>query len=158
MKTLVVYFSLDGNCGLIADILKSALNADVLRLEPATDKRPRGLAKYIWGGRQVLFHLKPRLKPYKVSPDAYDLVILGGPVWAGSLVPALDSFLEQTGLSGKRVALFCCHAGGMRTALEKFRDKLALNTLVGEIDFVNPLAGNRGEIVERLGEWIKKIA
>jgi flavodoxin len=157
MKTLIVYYSLDGNCGLIADILKSELNADVLKLETLDEKKRKGLARYFWGGRQVFTHAKPSLKPYSVSPDSYDLIIIGGPVWAGSPAPALNTFLEKTKITGKKTASFLCHAGGKGKAPEKLKAGLPGNTFAGEIDFINPLKGNREEIAARLREWAKLI-
>jgi flavodoxin len=156
-KALIVYYSLDGNSGLIADILKSEMNADVLRLETLDEKKRKGLARYFWGGRQVFTHANPPLKPYSVSLDAYDLIIIGGPVWAASPAPALNSFLGETKITGKKIAVFFCHGGGKGSAPEKLKASLSGNTFAGEIDFINPLKGNREEIAARLREWAKQL-
>jgi flavodoxin len=156
VKILIVYYSLDGNSGLIADILKSEMNADVLRLETLDEKKRKGLARYFWGGRQVFTHANPPLKPYSVDPGAYDLIIIGGPVWAGSPAPALNTFIGETKITGRKIAIFLCHGGGKGNAPEKLKASLPGNTFAGVIDFSNPLKGNREEIAARLREWSKR--
>jgi flavodoxin len=154
MKTLIVYFSYEGNSALIAELIKAAVpEADTLELKPEDDRKREGLAKFIWGGRQVMTHAKPKLKPYTAEIDQYDLIILGTPVWAGSYSPAMASFLSQTKISGKKLALYCCHAGGKGKALDKLKAALAGNTIVGEIDFNNPRKLNREETAKRVQDW-----
>ncbi|MDR1306657.1 MAG: NAD(P)H-dependent oxidoreductase [Treponema sp.] len=157
MKTLVVYYSFEGNTGFIAEQIKTAASADILRLELTEDKKRSGLSKYIWGGRQVMTHKKPALKPYDVQIDPYDLIIIGGPVWAGSPAPALSSFLARTKIENKRVALFCCHAGGKGRALEKLKALLSGNTFAGEVSFVNPLKGDRQEQIHTVTGWVSGL-
>jgi flavodoxin len=157
MKTTVVYYSLDGNCALIVDMIKTAIQADVLRLQTEDDKHRRGFAKYFWGGRQVLTHQRPALKPYAVNLDSYDLIIFGAPVWAASPAPAINSFLDSAALSNKKVALFCCHGGGMGKAMEKFKALLSGNTIAGVIDFQNPAKQDRQKVQAKLDEWLRKL-
>jgi flavodoxin len=169
MKTLIVYYSYEGSCALIAEHIKGALKADVLELKTENEKRRTGLAKYIWGGRQVMTHARPKLKPYTVDPGKYDLLIIGSPVWAGSPAPALNTFLAETKISGKKLALFCCHAGGKRRFFEKLRAALPGNTIAGEIDFMKPArppaeppagpsAGQlQEEATKKLEEWLRGL-
>jgi flavodoxin len=157
MKTLIVYYSFEGNCRFIAEQLKAALNADILALETADDKKRKGLAKYIWGGRQVFSHTEPELKPFSVDIDAYDLFILGCPVWAGSPAPALGSFITRTPIRDKRVALFVCHGGRKGEAVETLTKRLPGNTFIGEMDFRNPLQGDTKAVTNTVAEWAKTL-
>jgi flavodoxin len=157
MKTLVIYYSYEGDCTLIAEYIKETVRADILELETEDEKKRTGLTKYIWGGRQVITHALPKLKPYTVNPDSYDLIIIGSPVWAGSPTPALNSFLAETRISGKKLALFCCHAGGKGKFFDKLKAALPGNTIAGEIDFINPARGNREGMVKKLEEWLRGL-
>jgi flavodoxin len=157
MKTLIVYFSLSGSCAYIAGLIKAETGADVLRLETVDEKKRERFAKYFHGGRQVVFHAKPALKPYEVSPEKYDLIIIGTPVWAGSPVPALNTFLSKTKITGKRLAFFCCCMGGKGKALDKLRDAFKGNTFAGEIGFRKALEENQEDLVLRIREWTKRI-
>lgn len=158
MKTAVLYYSYDGNSVLVAEALKGPLGADVFRIETQDEKRRGGLAKYIWGGRQVLSRAKPGIKPLALKPENYDLIVIGGPVWAGSPAPALVSWIEAAKPRGKKIALFVCHRGGKGRAVEKLRALLEGNTIAGEIDFINPgkLAEN-GELGLRIGDWVRTL-
>jgi flavodoxin len=157
MKTLVVYFSYTGSCGLAAEVLKNSLNADVLELKLADDKERKGLAKYIWGGKQVFSHIKPPLKPYRADWQGYDLIIIGGPVWAGSLSPALATFLDGTRISGKKIALFCFYMGSLGRFFEQAKAVLAGNTVVGERGFTLPSGANRAEALENVRAWAQSL-
>jgi hypothetical protein len=99
----------------------------------------------------------PALKPCQFEPSAYDLVILGAPVWAGSPAPPLQSFLAQTKISGKRVALYCCHLGGMGKTMEKMRALLPGNTIAGSADFINPSAGDEEATKRKITEWAQTL-
>ncbi|MDR3146902.1 MAG: NAD(P)H-dependent oxidoreductase [Treponema sp.] len=157
MKTLVVYFSYTGNCGLVAGVLKNSLNADVLELKLTDDRERKGLAKYLWGGKQVLSHTKPSLKPYKADWESCDLIVIGCPVWAGSLCPALATFLDETRISGKKIALFCCHGGAKGRVFEQLKAALTGNTIVAERGFAIPSGVNRGEALENVRAWAQSL-
>jgi len=157
MKTAVIYYSYGGNCTLVADILKTELNADIFRIETLDNKRRRGLFLMLWGGGQVFKGIKPPLKPLSVDISAYDLIILGTPVWAGSPTPAIASFLEKNSITGKKIALFCCHGGGMGKALDKLKALLSGNTVIGEIDFISPAKTDSAGVKQKLSEWVKTL-
>ena len=163
MKTAVIYYSYDGNCGLIAELLKTALKADVFEIKTVDRKRREGFFKILWGGAQVVFKKKPALQPLPAEIDSYDLLVLGTPVWAGSPAPAMVSFLCEKNnsgekkISGKKIALFCCHGGGMGEVFNKFKALLPGNTFAGEIDFKEPSKGNRSEHEEKIKGWVKSL-
>lgn len=156
MKTAVIYYSYEGNCALIAELIKDALGADLIELQTVDDKKRQGVSKYFWGGRQVIMKKTPPLKPYTLNTEAYDLIIIGTPVWAASPAPALNTFLEEQRISNKRIALFCCHAGGKGKVFDKIKSKLPGNTFAGEIDFINPAKQRREEISDKLNEWLRQ--
>jgi flavodoxin len=100
---------------------------------------------------------KPELLPFSLDLNACDLIILGTPVWAGSPSPAIVSFLEKNKPSGKKIALYCCHGGGMGKALEKLKSLLPGNTIVGEADFVYPSKNDKPELKQKIGDWTKTL-
>ena len=157
MKTAIIYYSYEGNCALVAETIKAVLGADVFEIKTVEDKKRTGFSKYFWGGRQVVMKKKPPIRPLGADVNAYDLIILGTPVWAGSPAPALVSFLGGTKITGKKVALFCCHDGGKGKALEKFKALLPGNTIAGEIDFKSPARGESDALKQKIGEWVKSL-
>jgi flavodoxin len=157
MKTAVIYYSYEGSCALVAEIIKTELNADIFRIETVDEKKRKGFSLILWGGYQVLKGKKPPLKPLSADIGAYDLVVLGTPVWASSPTPAIVSFLSKTSMTGKKIALFCCHRGGMGEALKKFKTLLGDNTVIGEIDFKTPAMMDKAELKQKIGEWVKTL-
>jgi flavodoxin len=157
MKTAVIYYSYNGNSAQVAEILKTELNADIFRIETLDDKKRKGFSLILWGGGQVVRGKKPPLKSLSVDINAYDLVILGTPVWAGSPAPAIASFLSTNSIAGKKIALFCCHAGGMDKALDKLKALLGGNTVIGEINFRNVAKMDRGDLKQKIAEWAKTL-
>ena len=157
MKTAVIFYSFEGNCALVAKAIKDALNADIFEIKTRDGKKRTGSAKYVWGGFQVITRKKPELEPLSIDINTYDLIVLGTPVWASSPTPAMLSFLSKTEITGKKIALFCCHAGGKGGVFDKFRALLPGNTIVGEIDFTNPAKGESAPLKQKIDEWAKKI-
>ena len=157
MKTAVVYYSLDGNGAFVAKEIISLLNADLIRLHTADEKPRKGPAKFFWGCKLMFSKKNPPLKPYSFNPAAYDMVIIGAPVWAASPAPPVRTFLAEAGIAGKKVALFVTHGGSMGKALEKFHALLAGNDIVAEADFKDP-AKNSEEAKGQIADWVKAFS
>ena len=158
MKTAVIYYSFEGNSALVAEIIKDAAGADVFEIKTQNQKKRTGFSRIIWGGAQVVYRIKPRINPLQIDVNAYDLIILGTPVWAFSPSPAMVSFLDKTAIKGKKIALFCCHGGVMGKTFKKLRALLPGNTIVGEIDFLNAIKDSRAALEQKIKEWVKNIS
>ena len=154
MKTAVVYYSIDGNGALVAKELIALLNADLIRLHTADEKPRKGFVQFLWGCKMMLLNKNPPLKPYSFNPLAYDLIILGSPVWGASPAPPIRSFLAEAGLSGKKVAFYLTHTGSVGKAREKMWALLAGNNIISEADFLRPLENSEG-VKQQLADWVK---
>jgi len=157
MKTAVIYYSFEGNSALVAEVIKAALNADSFEIKTTDTRKRNGFVKILWGCAQVFMNKKPDLLPLTVDINTYDLIIMGTPVWAGSPAPAIVSFLEKTKIDGKRIALYCCHAGGKGKVFEKFKGLLPGNTFAGEIDFHSAKNKESTELKRKIGDWLETI-
>jgi flavodoxin len=156
MKTAVVFYSLSGNCALIAQEIKAKLDADLIRLHTEDEKPRGGFAKFFWGIGVMLGIKKAPLKPYTFNPAAYDFIIIGVPVWAGSPARPIRAFLAETGITGKKVALFVCHNGGKGNALEKLKALLPGNDISAETDFIYPIK-NIEQAAQQAADWAKGL-
>jgi len=158
MKILVVYYSLDGNTKLIAEAVAEAAQADTMELVLKNKKIKAGsFMKYFWGGRQVMMKEKPELEPLEKDPADYDIIFIGTPVWAWNFTPAISSFISSTKISDKKIALFCCHGGGMKNTFDNLAEALADNQIIGKIDFKEPLKNGPQECVKMVKDWTVKI-
>lgn len=157
MKKLVVFYSLEGNTRLVAKTIAEASGADLLELKPALAPPSRGFKKYFWGGRAALMHAKPGLAPFEVDPSSYDMLFIGTPVWAWTFAPPMNTFLSGQDLSGKKIALFCCHGGGPGRIFQKMRAAMPGGVFLGEMDFQEPLAHETEAEMKKAREWALSI-
>ena len=143
MKTLIVYYSLEGNTEYVAGEMASTLGADMLRIEPVKAYPTSGFRKFFWGGKSAVMAEKPELQPYTFQPTKYDRIIFGFPVWAGNVTPPLHTFVmeNQEALKDKRIAAFACQSGsGAEKALRKLKTYLDIEKLEAELVLIDPKA------------------
>jgi len=154
MKTAVVFYTLDGNCAIVAQEIKSILNADLIQLHTDNEKKRKGIVKFFWACG-MMFKKKPKLKPYSFDPSAYDLIIIGAPVWAGAPASPIKTFIANTSITSKKIALFVCHAGGSGNSIKIFKTMLSGNEFIAEIEFKDPSKNNIEEIKQQIADWVK---
>lgn len=141
MKTLIVYYSLEGNTEYAAQAIASVLGADLLRLEPVKAYPTGGFRKFFWGGKSAVMAEKPKLQPYAFQPEEYGRIIFGFPVWAGNVTPPLRTFIEENreALKGKQLAAFACQSGaGAEKAFGKMNVLLGNKTMDAELVLIDP--------------------
>ena len=139
MKTLIVYYTLEGNTHYAAKKIASQLDADVLRVKPVKTYPRKGFRKFLWGGKSAVMAETPELEPYTFDASAYDRIVFGFPVWAGNVTPPLRTFIKENDLSGKRFAAFACQSGaGAEKAFEKLKTVLGIRELDAELVLIDP--------------------
>jgi flavodoxin len=99
---------------------------------------------------------KAPLKPYTFDPAAYDLIIIGAPVWGGGPARPILDFLAKTNITGKKIALFVCHAGGEGTALGQLKTLLSANDISAETCFVQ-VEKNIENAKQQAAGWAKTL-
>lgn len=112
MKTLIVYYSLEGNTRWAAEQIAGRLGAETLRLTPKAAYPDKGFKKFLFGGKSAVMKEMPELEPYDVDITQYDRVVLATPVWAGTMAPPLRTFIQREDLRGKKLALVASSMGG----------------------------------------------
>jgi flavodoxin len=159
MKTIVVYYSLEGNTALIARGLAETLGADILRLETEKPFPEQAPAKYFKGGMSTVFRFKPKLKSPIPDLSAYDFIVLGTPVWAGSYAAPIHTLVKKHGFSGKKLAFFlCCGGGDTEKCLTRLKNALPGNDFAGELVFVEPLRQeSRAAALEKAVAWAQSL-
>ena len=109
MKTLVVYFSRSGNTKQVAEKLAEKLEADTEAItEPGSRKGPMGWLK---SGTESARGIVPEISPINSNLSEYDLVVVGTPIWAGSVASPVRGFMVKHGKELKQAAFFCTMNG-----------------------------------------------
>ena len=141
MKTLVVYYSLEGNTDYAAKKIAEALGADTLRLIPKKAYADKGFAKFFWGGKSSVMGEKPALEQYDADIDSYERIVFGFPVWASNFTPPIRTFISENreGLEDKSIAVFICQSGGgADKALAKLKSYMGRDSFEAEAVFIDP--------------------
>lgn len=154
MKTIAVYYSLEGNSDYAAQAIAQALDADTLRIYPKKSYPSGGFRKFLWGGKSALMAETPDLEPYNFDAATYDRVIIGFPVWAGTFAPPIRTFIKENNLQGKRIAAFACQAGnGAEKAFAKLKELMGIDTLEAELILIDPKAHPTEENEQKLQQF-----
>lgn len=101
-KILVVYYSRTGNTKKIGDEIAKKLKADSEEIIDLKDRK-RFIVGWLISGKDATTENTTEIK-FKKDPSKYDLVIIGGPVWAWTITPAIRKYLSTNKL--KKVAFF----------------------------------------------------
>lgn len=108
-RALVVYYSRTGHTRAVAEALAAALTADLEELRNPTDRE--GVFGYLRSGTEALLAASTELASPKHDPGAYDLVVVGGPVWAMSVSSPVRTYLWLERERLARVAFFATYGG-----------------------------------------------
>lgn len=103
-KILVVYYSRSGNTERVAKDIALRLKAD---LEKIIDQKDRsGIMGFIVAGRDAIKKYQTKIGQSKFDPADYGLLVIGTPVWGGSMVPAVRTYLDLKKGSIGNIACF----------------------------------------------------
>jgi menaquinone-dependent protoporphyrinogen IX oxidase len=119
MRILVVYYSRTGLTKKIATQISTLLKADI---DEIVDKKDRsGPLGYMVAGKDAMKGFLTQISYGKDSKD-YDMIIIGGPVWAWTVTPAVRTYLDKNAdvLRIKKVAFFATQ--GSSGAEKKFEE------------------------------------
>lgn len=114
-KKLVAYFSASGVTARKAEQLADVVGADLYEIAP---KEPYTRADLDWTNKQARSTVemrnpssRPALAKTALDVSAYDTVYIGFPIWWYTAPHIINSFLEQTDLTGKTIVLFATSGG-----------------------------------------------
>ena len=160
MRTIIVYYSMNGNTALAAKTLAERLSADLLMINPEKAYPDKGVRKFLWGGKSAVMAETPKLVPYTFKAQDYDMVILGFPVWASNIAPPIRTFVNDNRetLKDRQIAAFACQSGnGAEKAFGKLEDILEGNKLMATMILIDPKDRPSVENERKMKEFIEKI-
>ncbi len=159
MKTIVIYYSLTGNTGLVAKMIAERLGAETLGLKPEKEIPSKGALKYFCGGKSVMLHEKPKLLNERVALDGYNTLVIGTPVWAGSFTPPIHTFLSENVIKDKSIYLFATCSPGTDTkkCFGNMKEKLSRSRVKGTAGFEDVKKMSAKELDDRVRRFCKNI-
>lgn len=158
MKTAVVYYSLNGTTKRIAQQIAAALNADLIELRTKRAYPRAHALQMVVCGASASFKRRPKLSELPVAFSNYDNIVLGAPVWAGTIASPMSAFLHTTDLAGKNVALFALSGGGdVKKAMQSIKEALRTSRIVGESSYQFSSQTNGKEQDDKATQWAKSL-
>jgi len=109
MKPLVVFYSRTGMTRKVGEAIATTLDCDN---EELVDTRKRsGPIGFMRSGTEARSKQLTVLQPIKHDPSLYDIVILGTPIWMGTMSSAMRTYIAENKSKFNRVAFFCTQGG-----------------------------------------------
>ncbi|MBR3140268.1 MAG: flavodoxin [Methanobrevibacter sp.] len=134
MKSLVAYYSRTNITKKLAENIANEIDADIDEITPKVNYQ--GKMGYARGGKHAIQEKIVDLEGLKFDPSEYDMVYVGGPIWAGKAANPVISYLKQNEGKFNNVKFFLTAGGsgfeGGFSQMEKYSKKplktLALTT------------------------------
>jgi flavodoxin len=125
MKPCIIYHSYSGVTRGIAEKINAACGGDLVEVKPKDDYST--LSAYSVGCFRARKEASDPINPETIDVSAYDLVVIGTPVWAWKATPAINGAIAALkGCEGKKAVIFAtCGSSAkdtlpiMKSALEK---------------------------------------
>ena len=155
-KRLVAYFSASGTTKKAAEMIASAVDADIYEIVP---KQPYSKADLNWMDKKSRSSVemsdkkfRPEISNTDAPIDKYDEIILGFPIWWYVAPTIINTFLESYDFSGKKIILFATSGGS------------GFGNTVSELQISAPDAAIvEGKVFHKaakqeIAEWIRSIS
>ncbi|MGC8943084.1 MAG: flavodoxin family protein [Caldisericia bacterium] len=93
MKTGIFYYSKTGKNKKLVEMLNR--NGDFEVEEIIDNKNRNGVVGFMKSGFEAITKRLTKIENLKLNPDNFEHIIIGTPVWAGNLTPAIRTFLVR---------------------------------------------------------------
>jgi len=141
-KTLVAYFSATGRTAKAAELLADALGADIHEIQP---KVPYTKADLNWLNKKSRSSVemnnktfRPEIAESNVQIAEYDVIFLGFPIWWYVAPTIINTFLESSDFSGKKIILFATSGGSkFGKTVEELKVSVSADTEIIEGKLLN---------------------
>jgi len=109
VRALVVYYSRSGHTRQVAERIAKGLAADLDAIGEPADRT--GNLGYLRCALEAIFGVSSEIERPKLDPSAYDLVVVGTPVWYAAVSTPVRTYLWVERDRLPRLAFFLTHGG-----------------------------------------------
>jgi flavodoxin len=154
-KTLITYYSWGGNTRQIVGQIQKTIKADVFELQTADPYPEEYRPTTVQAKREQETGYRPPLKSRLENLGDYDVVIIGSPIWWGTMAMPVFTFLDSYDLSGKTIALYTTHGGSRLGKSMDDLKKLCPNSTI--LEGLAIPGGSVGSAQSDVDAWLRKI-
>ena len=140
MKSLIVFYSLKGNCKKIANELNKKYPSDILELKFKKGfKKPKmNFTNILFGVIQVLTKKTPEINHLDINLNDYDQIIIGTPVWGSTMSPVIRTFITKYNIQNKKIILFANYKGEIGNTFLDIKEILNKNNkIIEKLEYKN---------------------
>lgn len=154
MANLIAFYSRTGITKKVAELLAKRSAWEIEEIRDTCDRS--GAKGYLLAGQEAVRGDLTKLQPFGNNISSFDTLIIGTPIWAWTMAPAVRTFLVENQGKFKKVAFFCTMGGsGSQRAFRKMAELINLQP-------VSTLALGTKEVVAtdystKLDRFIKEI-
>ncbi|MGL6299195.1 MAG: flavodoxin family protein [Methanobacteriaceae archaeon] len=124
MKILISYYSRSNITKDVAEEIQSQLGGDIEEIKDL--KSRKGIFGYIIAGMEAARGKKAQIAQTKYNVEDYDLVIVGTPVWAGTMATPIMTYLDENTGKFKNTGFFCtCGSSGYEKTLVNMTSRIS---------------------------------
>ena len=135
MKAIIIFYSYSGITRGVAEAAKTACGGDLVEVKPR--EKYSSLTAYTLGCFRALRDEGEPIDPEMIDVSAYDLIVIGTPVWAWKATPPVNAAIAAlTGCEGKRAVLFATCGASAKETLPTLRRALEAKGVVVNGEFV----------------------
>lgn len=154
MKILVTYYSRTGNTKKVAISLAEKLNCEI---EEIVDLKNRsGLFWFFSAIKDALTGSLTKIETNK-NPKDYDVVIIGTPIWAASLSPAVRTYISKYKKGFKEVAIFTTSGDIVSEKLLTSLEEILNKKIKCYTDWISEDFKENKKYQEKLDKFVEEI-
>ncbi len=155
-KILVVYYSSSGITEKVGGLLAVALEADQEKL---VDKKERkGVWNYLVAAKDAMMKYETDIETPKYNPADYDLVIIGTPVWAWTMTPAVRTYITKNKDKLKNVVFFTTSGGTVYDKIVPEMETLSgKKAVISNGFFEKEVKEDSKEMIDKLNKFLENI-
>ena len=152
-RMLVVYFSATGNTESLAQTIAEVTGADIYEIVPEEPYTSEDLNYSNDGCRANQEMNDPDARPAIAggieNMDEYDTILLGYPIWWGTMPRIINTFLDTYDLSGKTIMPFCTSGSSGITASVS-----SIRSICADSDVTDGMRGTSSTSEAQVEEWL----
>ena len=118
MGKIFIYYSLTGNCDLIADIYREK-GYDIRKVRVKNTLPNNFVLRMLSGGFKAAIKYKEKLIDFNTDISSYDEVIISSPIWNSRISSPITTVINKLDLENKNLTFILTSGGGNVTKAEE---------------------------------------
>ena len=131
-KLLVLYYSWAGHTKKVAEAISKLTGADLQEIVPITPYSQDYAAVVKSAKKEIAESIHPDIQNLEKTVSEYTIVLVGSPIWCGTIAPPVATCLSEYDFSGKTLLPFITHGGGGKAHTDSDLTALCPNSTLAD--------------------------